>query len=82
MLIQCDPKDFDAFLELIKPENKDKIQVFGVLEDGTLEEIKDWNDFILFIKSFWTIGLFFSILQKRHPQGVSTIKYYYVCSVI
>ena len=43
MLIQCDPKDFDVFLELIKPEDRDKIQVFGVSEDGTLEEIKEWD---------------------------------------
>ena len=44
MLIQCDSKDFNAFLELIKPEDRDKIQVFGVLEDGTLEEIKEWDE--------------------------------------
>lgn len=44
MWVQCDPKDFDAFLELIKPEDRNKIQVFGVLEDGNLEEIKEWNE--------------------------------------
>ena len=46
MWIQCDPKDFDAFLDLIKPEDRDNVQVFGVLEDGTLEEIKEWDEII------------------------------------
>lgn len=54
MWIQCDPEDFDAFLKLIKPEDRDKIQVFGVLEDGTLEKIKEWDEIMRIGKSFST----------------------------
>lgn len=54
MLIQCDPKYFDAFLELIKPEYRDKIQVFGVLEDGTIEEVKEWDEIMGIGESFST----------------------------
>ena len=45
MWIELDPKDLDAFLEKLKPEDREKIEIYieiyGVLEDGTIERIEE-----------------------------------------
>ena len=51
MWIELDPKDLDAFLEKLKPEDREKIEIYieiyGVLEDGTIERIEEKQSFIL-----------------------------------
>lgn len=41
MWIELDPKDLDAFLEKLKPKDREKIEIYGVLEDGTIERIEE-----------------------------------------
>lgn len=40
MWIELEPKDFDVFLDKLKPENLEKIEIYGVLEDGTIERVE------------------------------------------
>lgn len=39
MWIEMDPKHLDDFLDKLKPEDIEKIEIFGVLEDGTIEKL-------------------------------------------
>lgn len=41
MWIELDPKNLNAFLDKLKPEDREKIEIYGVLEDGTMERIKE-----------------------------------------
>lgn len=41
MWIELDPKDLEAFLDKLKPEDREKIEIYGVLENGIIERVEE-----------------------------------------